>query len=116
MSEADPQGLDPLRALPPDLAIPRDERGPVFAEPWEARVFALVVEMNARGRFAWSDFQSLLVAEIRASEGQGLCRPYYMNWLLAAERLFEQQGLVARAATDAEVERLRPDDRTIRLR
>lgn len=116
MSEADPKGLDPLRALPPDLAVPRDETGPVFAEPWEARVFAMVVEMNARGLFGWGEFQSLLVDEIRRSEGEGLCRPYYMNWLLAAERLFEARGLVEREATDAEVERLRPDDRTIRLR
>ncbi len=116
MSEADPRGLDPLRALPPDLAIPRDAEGPVFAEPWEARVFALVVEMNARGLFAWDAFQALLVEEIRHSEGEGLCRPYYMNWLLAAERLFEGLDLVPRAATDAEVALLRPDDRTIRLR
>ena len=116
MSEADPRGLDPLRALPADLEIPRDAEGPVFAEPWEARVFALVVEMNARGLFAWTEFQSLLVDEIRRGEGEGLCRPYYVNWMLAAERLFEQRGLVAREATDAEVERLRPDDRTIRLR
>ena len=116
MSEADPRGLDPLRALPPDLQIPRDDRGPVFAEPWEARAFALVVEMNARGLFPWSDFQSLLVEEIRKSEGQGLCRPYYLNWLLAAERLFERLDLVERGQVDDEVERLRPEDRTIRLR
>ena len=26
----------------------------VFAEPWEARVFALVVEANKQGRFEWT--------------------------------------------------------------
>lgn len=112
MPDANP---DPLRALPPDLAIPRDETGPLFAEPWEARAFAVIVDMNARGLFAWKEFQEWLVAEIRESEGAGLCRPYYLNWLHAAERLLESKGLASDAEIDAEVERLRPDDRTVRL-
>jgi nitrile hydratase accessory protein len=106
---------DPLRALPPDLAIPRDTAGPVFAEPWEARAFAVVVDMNARGLFAWKEFQERLVAEIRRSEGAGQCRPYYMSWLAAAESLLEAKGFASDAEIDAEAERLRPDDRTVRL-
>lgn len=98
------------------LAIPAGLDGPVFAEPWEARIFALVVDLNARGAFSWKEFQSLLVEEIGASERLHLERPYYLNWLLAAERLFTAKGMVEGAAVDAEVARLRPDDRTVRLR
>ena len=40
-----------LSVLP---AIPRDAEGPVFREPWEARAFAMAVQLNARGVFAWT--------------------------------------------------------------
>jgi nitrile hydratase accessory protein len=105
-----------LAQLPAGLDIPKDEAGPVFVEPWEARAFSMVVDLNARGRFAWKDFQSLLVEEVSKSEREGLGRPYYLNWLIAAERLFERLGFADRAEVEAEVERLRPDDRTVRLR
>ena len=105
-----------LACLPAGLDIPKDSEGPVFVEPWEARAFSMVVDLNARGRFAWKDFQALLVEEVSKSERNGLGRPYYLNWLIAAERLFEDLGLAERIEVDAEVERLRPDDRTVRLR
>lgn len=105
-----------VACLPAGLDIPQDAEGPVFVEPWEARAFAMVIDLNQQGRFAWKDFQSLLVEEIAKSEREGLGRPYYTNWLIAAERLFEKLGLAQREETDAEVERLRPDDRTVRLR
>ena len=105
-----------VACLPAGLDIPMDAEGPVFVEPWEARAFAMVIDLNQRGLFAWKDFQSLLVDEIGRSEHEGLGQPYYTSWLNAAERLFERLGLAARAETDAEVERLRPDDRTVRLR
>lgn len=116
MSLTDAEIEKRLACLPMGLEIPKDAQGPVFVEPWEARAFAMVVELNARGLFAWKDFQSLLVEEIGRSEREGLGRPYYLNWLIAAERLFEQLDMVGREEVDAEVERLRPDDRTVRLR
>ena len=78
--------LDPAR-LPLDLPIPRREGEPVFAEPWEARAFALVVGLHEAGHFHWPDFQALLAAEIRESEAAGLHEPYYALWLRAAEHL-----------------------------
>jgi nitrile hydratase accessory protein len=105
-----------VASLPAGLDIPHDADGPVFVEPWEARAFAMVVDLNQQGRFTWKDFQSLLVEEIGNSEREGLGRPYYLNWLFAAERLFEKLGLADRDEVDAEVERLRPEDRTVRLR
>ena len=106
-----------LAPLPEELHIPRgDDDEPVFAEPWEARVFALVVSLHRAGRFEWKTFQSLLVDEIGRSERAGQPRTYYLNWAMAAERLFEQIGLSERSAVDQRVQQLRPDDRTIHLR
>ncbi len=41
-----------------------DEARPTFAEPWEAQVFSLVVELNRQGLFTWSDWASRLAFEI----------------------------------------------------
>lgn len=113
---ADPTATVPVE-LPPELAVPRDDAGePVFAEPWEARIFALVVDLYRTSAFEWHLFQTLLIDEIARSEAAGHPRPYYLNWAMAAERLFETLGFVARDAIDGRVEELRPDDRTIRLR
>lgn len=109
-------GQQHMPPLPADLSIPADTDGPVFAEPWEARVFALVVKLQQAGLFAWGDFQAVLVDEITHSEAAGSPRPYYLNWAMAAERLFEQLGLAERVAVDTRVADLRPDDHTVRLR
>lgn len=42
--------------------------GIVFAEPWQARLHALTVELHRRGAFAWPDFATALGARIAASE------------------------------------------------
>lgn len=102
--------------LPASIEIPCAGDAPVFTEPWEARTFALVVELNRQGRFAWGEFVSVLAEEIARSEHERLGRPYYLNWHIAAERLIEQLELVHRDDVDDLVEQLRPDDRTIRLR
>ena len=104
-------------SIPADLSVPRGlVNEPVFAEPWEARIFSLVVTLHRGGAFEWKQFQELLVDEIGHSEASGRPRPYYLNWTVAAERLFESLDLVSRTAVDRRVEVLRPDDRTIRLR
>ena len=105
-----------VAVLPAGLSVPRAGEVPVFAEPWEARTFALVVELNRQGLFAWKEFSALFAEELARSENLGLCRAYYLNWHIAAERLIEGLGLAGRLDVDAAVAELRPDDRTIRLR
>ena len=34
--------------------LPRDEEGPVFAEPWQAQAFALAVKLSEQGYFTWN--------------------------------------------------------------
>jgi len=90
----------PANACPtmPDFAgvpgLPRDDEGVVFAAPWEAKAFALVVHLHQRGAFAWQDWVNSLSAEIAADRTRPVETPYYELWLSAAEKLMTQQGLV----------------------
>jgi nitrile hydratase accessory protein len=71
----------------------------VFAEPWEARAFALAVTLSGGERFAWDDFRDLLIAEIAAGDAaaagvapladaaDAASAPYYERWLAALERI-----------------------------
>ena len=81
--------------------LPRDEAGPVFAEPWEAQAFALAVQLSEQGYFAWKEFAAALADELKAAAGRG--EPddgshYYHYWLAALERLAAAKGLTDRSA------------------
>ena len=85
-------------ALP---GIPRDDDGPVFAEPWEAQAFALAVALHERGVFTWPEWAAALAEEIRRAQAAGdpdTGETYYRHWLAALERLVDEKG-VADAAT-----------------
>ena len=78
-------------------ALPMDEQGPVFREPWEAQAFALVLRLYQGGHFTWPEWVEHLSAEIRAVRGEGDPDPgYYQHWLTALETLVSAKGLVAR--------------------
>jgi nitrile hydratase accessory protein len=82
----------------PDLpGLPRDAAGePVFPGAWQARAFALAVELNTRGVFAWPDFAAALGAEI-ARDGDD----YWAAWLRALEARLAAEGLAAPEAVGA---------------
>ena len=85
-----------LAALPP---LPRDEEGPVFAEPWHAQVFALAVRLSEQGYFTWKEWAAALADEIKAAAARGEVDDgsrYYHYWLAALERLVAEKGLVSR--------------------
>jgi len=76
--------------------IPRDEGGPVFAEPWQAQAFALAVKLSEAGHFTWKEWAASLAAEIAAAAARG--EPddgshYYDHWLAALEKLVAAKGL-----------------------
>jgi nitrile hydratase accessory protein len=90
-----PSALD---AVP---GIPRDEDGPVFAEPWEAQAFALAVALHERGVFTWPEWAAALADEIARAQAAGDAdtgETYYRHWLAALERLVADKR-VADAAT-----------------
>src|SRR4051794_32874452 len=79
-------------------ALPHDDDGPVFREPWEAQAFALAVSLSQAGYFSWPEWAAALSAEIQAAQERGdadLGNTYYQHWLNALERLCNQKGLVA---------------------
>ena len=79
---------DPL-ALP---GLPRDDEGPVFAEPWQAQAFALAVRLNAEGVFDWTDWAAALSRELAGDPDDDGSR-YYFHWVAALEGLIAERGL-----------------------
>jgi nitrile hydratase accessory protein len=87
------------RAVLPRL--PRDDGGPVFAEPWQAQAFALAVTLSEQGHFTWKEWAAALAHELQAAANRG--EPddgsrYYEHWLAALERLVAAKGLAEPAA------------------
>ena len=80
--------------IPRDVHIPRDAGGPVFAEPWQARAFAVVVRLCRDGHVEWDAFRLRLMAEIAAADSAGdTTTGYYEHWLAACEALLAARGM-----------------------
>ncbi|MDQ2804092.1 MAG: nitrile hydratase accessory protein [Pseudomonadota bacterium] len=96
-------------------AIPMDEGGPVFNEPWEAQAFALVLTLYQGRHFTWPEWVDALSVEIADAAAQGepdLGRTYYHYWLAALEKLVvakELGRLVELQARKAALEANPPD-------
>jgi nitrile hydratase accessory protein len=92
------------RAAAADMAgIPRDEGGPVFREPWEAQAFALVVALNEKGLFTWTEWAAALAAEIKRAQAAGdpdLGNTYYRHWLATLERLVAHKGFASQGVVE----------------
>jgi nitrile hydratase accessory protein len=110
-----------LAALP---RLPRDEEGPVFAEPWEAQAFALAVKLSEQGHFTWKEWAAALADELKAASSRG--EPddgsrYYQHWLAALEHLVTAKGLsdpaalLARKEAWAEAYRHTPHGKPVEL-
>jgi nitrile hydratase accessory protein len=81
--------------------LPRDEGGPVFAEPWQAQAFALAVKLSEQGYFTWKEWAAGLAEELQAAARRG--EPddgsrYYEHWLTALERMVTAKGLTDQTA------------------
>jgi len=115
--------VDPAltKALP---QLPRDDDGPVFAEPWQASAFALAVSLSKQGYFTWSEWADTLGEELKASAARG--EPddgshYYHCWLAALEclvvskRLSDKAALLARKEAWADAYRHTPHGKPVKL-
>ncbi|WP_227268194.1 nitrile hydratase accessory protein [Roseobacter weihaiensis] len=74
--------------------LPHDKGGPVFNAPWEAKAFAITVDLHKRGVFAWLDWCKTLSEEIRLAQAAGdpdLGDTYYKHWLSALEKLLTEK-------------------------
>jgi nitrile hydratase len=102
--------------------LPRDDGGAAFAQPWAARVFAIVVEMFGRKHYRWPEWVDTFSAEIRAPGHYGrphaddaeplagdaarVDKNYSELWLAATERLLADKGLVSKEELDSRVSEL----------
>ena len=89
---------DRIPALP---RLPRDNGGPVFAEPWQAQAFALAVKLSEQGHFTWKEWAATLSDELAAAARRG--EPDdgsrdYEHWLAALERLVTAKALASRTS------------------
>lgn len=88
-------------------ALPRDDDGPVFREPWQAEAFALAVRLHEQGAFTWREWTVALGREIRAAEHSGDADPagtYYDHWVGALSRLLAEKGVVGLDELDRRAE------------
>ncbi len=73
---------------------------PVFAEPWQAQIFALAVALQNAGLFSAQEWAQALGAEIDRALAQGGCRDgsdYYERWCAALETLLAEKGIATPA-------------------
>lgn len=102
-----PKQAQPSEKLVVLPQLPRDEAGPVFAEPWQAQAFALAVRLSEQGSFTWKEWASALAEELKPAADRG--EPddgsqYYEHWLATLERLVTAKGL-----SDLEAMRVRKE-------
>jgi nitrile hydratase accessory protein len=77
----------------------------VFAEPWQARAFALTLKLSEQGYFTWKEWATALAQELKSVADRGEVDDgsrYYNHWLKALETLVVAKGL---ADTVALIER-----------
>ena len=99
-----------LRDLP---LLPRGDDGPVFAEPWQAQAFAVVVELTESGTLTREEWADRLGAVFREAEERGEVdtgERYYDHWLTALERLVVEKKLTGWEELTQERETIRAQD------
>jgi nitrile hydratase accessory protein len=71
-----------------------------FAEPWEAKAFAIIVKLTQAGHFSWPEWVEHFSREVAAAtavEAAGGSPPtYYEQWLNAAETLLVDKRITTR--------------------
>ena len=73
---------------------------PVFAEPWQAEAFAMVVALHERGLFSWANGPRRCRAEVNKPGAAADGSDYYECWLRALETLLAAKGVAATSDVD----------------
>jgi nitrile hydratase accessory protein len=79
-------------------SIPRECGEAVFAEPWEARAFAMAVHLNEQGLFTWPQWAERFGAALEVNTNVGEPLTYYQVWMATLEEMVEAKG-IAHAAS-----------------
>ena len=90
--------------------VPFDPTEPAFKAGWEGRAFAIcLLSMN---RLTGQNLDAMRHALERLHPLEYLRNGYYGRWLLMAETLLTDSGVIAEGAVDARARKLRGDDVT----
>ncbi|CAN7372609.1 nitrile hydratase accessory protein [Phyllobacterium sp. LjRoot231] len=73
--------------------IPANGDAPVFAEPWQAEAFAMVVALHDRGLFTWEEWANALSVKIKRPGALDDASDYYHCWLEALELLIASKNV-----------------------
>ena len=78
--------------------LPRNEGGPLFAEPWQLTAFGIVLALHRSGHFQWREWVNCLSGEIELGSTYGVDPEnynaiYYHQWLTALEKLVTEKKL-----------------------
>jgi nitrile hydratase accessory protein len=110
MSQANVPASVELANLP---LLPRDDDGPVFAEPWQAQAFAVVVELTEAGTLTREEWAQQLSQALKDAEARGeydTGERYYDHWLVALERVIVEKNLARPDELSDESENIRAHD------
>jgi nitrile hydratase accessory protein len=96
--EADPMSIESASSPLLCKGLPTGEDADFkFAEPWEAKIFAIIVGLSKDGHFSWADWVECFSKEVAAATAVeaagGDELPYYEQWLNAAEKLLISKGV-----------------------
>lgn len=84
--------------MPLDIAVPTE---PVFAEPWQAQAFAMVVALHEQGLFSWDEWAATLSRELKGADADPHGHDYYEHWVAALGALLSAKGIAGDAEVDA---------------
>lgn len=82
---------------PPEEAPDATQSGPAFAEPWQARAFAVAVLASKQGCFTWSEWTHALGRELQRAPdaaAQTTESGYFDSWLAALQSLLVGKGVI----------------------
>jgi nitrile hydratase accessory protein len=73
---------------------------PVFAEPWQAEAFAMVVALHERKLFTWEEWAQALSARLKRPGALDDGSDYYQCWLEALESLITEKNIAVKSDID----------------
>jgi nitrile hydratase accessory protein len=83
-------------------SVLRGVEGPVFREPWEAQVFAMVLALHKVGVFSWSEWAAALSRRIVAAQsGDGEADVDYGRWLSENREIPSDRGSLSNMRSPA---------------
>jgi nitrile hydratase accessory protein len=80
--------------------VPANGDTPVFAEPWQAEAFAMVVALHDRGLFSWDEWANVLSAQLKRPGALDDASDYYQCWLAALESLIALKNVAGKDDID----------------